>query len=157
MVCELFKYFHCPTHNRLSSDLWWWRWWAWSALHSLLNKSTPSISRSAGLGHIQRRTVDISISFVPLETAVPTFSTRFPLICLLWCSDTCSQPSLCFCFILFVSLERLKERKRLNYYYKLPLSYFHSVTGEIIHQLVLPWSFCAKRSLFSASKKEFML
>lgn len=114
-----------------------------------LSKALPSISRSAGLGHEQRRMVDTSLSSsIPSRGCCLNLNIRFLLIYSFY-DILIHILSLHFAFILLVSLKQL-ERKLLNYSNKLALSIsFHHRS----HMLVFTWFLCAKRSLSKPVRK----
>lgn len=121
---------------------------AQSGLHISL-KWSCALLRSAGLGHVKWRMVDISLSsFVPPRVvpdflwSILSYDVLIPIL------------SLHFAFILFVSLEQVKRKKAAKLLLQTPLSHFHSITGEIIHQLVLMWHVPKP---FLSQQKEFML
>lgn len=89
--------FHCLACNRLLSNAWWWwRWWAWRGVHS----SFKQIWRNAGLGHMQRKVVDTSLSpSVPSTGCCCSFTTRFLLIYIFY--NLIPILSLYFAFVLF--------------------------------------------------------
>lgn len=89
-----------------------------------------------------------------LECAAPTFSVWFFLMYILfmmfWYLFS-AFTSLLFYFTSILGAVRMKGSCSITIT-KFPFSHFHSITGEIIHQLVSMWFLCAKEVFFSASK-----